>query len=107
MNALDQIRQTVLGWEGVTAHQHRFGGVEFRLGKRELGHIHGDWLVDIPFPMNVRNELIASGRVRPHHVLPQSGWISFYVRKDTDVAEAIQLLHRSYDIALKQKVGRS
>ncbi len=30
------------GWPGVTAHPHRFGGMEYRLGKRELGHIHGD-----------------------------------------------------------------
>lgn len=106
MSPLEQIQEAVLQWEGVTAHPHRFGGVEFRLGKRELGHVHGNRLVDIPFPMKVRNELISSGRVEPHHVLPESGWISFFIRRDTDVDEAIQLLHRSYDLAIEQKRGR-
>ena len=48
--AAAQINATVMQWPGVTAHPHRFGGTEYRLGKRELGHIHGDHLVDIPFP---------------------------------------------------------
>ncbi len=42
----------------MTAHPHRFGGTEYRLGKRELGHIHGDYLVDIPFPKKVRDEIM-------------------------------------------------
>ena len=41
-------------WPGVEAHPHRFGGTEYRIGKREIGHIHGDALVDIPFPTKVR-----------------------------------------------------
>jgi hypothetical protein len=48
--AKEQIVQAGLNWEGVTAHAHRFSGTEFRLGRREIGHIHGDTLVDIPFP---------------------------------------------------------
>ena len=36
----DRIEREVGSWEGVTTHEHRFGGVEFRLGKRELGHLH-------------------------------------------------------------------
>jgi hypothetical protein len=39
--ARQKIHETVLSWPDVTAHPHRFGGTEFRLGKRELGHIHG------------------------------------------------------------------
>ena len=51
---------------------HQFGGIEFRLNKRELGHIHGDCLADLPFPMSIRNELVNSGRASPRHVLPPS-----------------------------------
>jgi hypothetical protein len=69
---LKKIKKEILSWPNVTAEKHRFGGIEFRLNKRELGHIHGDHLADLPFPMKIRNELVNSGRVSPHHVLPQS-----------------------------------
>jgi hypothetical protein len=100
---MEKIQQTVAAWEGVSSHPHRFGGIEFRLGKRELGHLHGNYLLDIPFPWNVRNELVESGRVAPHHILPESGWISFYIRRNEDVDEAIKLLNLSFDIA-KEKI---
>ena len=70
------------------------------MGRREIGHVHGDRLVDIPFPLNVRNELVESGVAQPHHVLPKSGWVSVYLRDSGDVDRAIQLLRRSYEIAL-------
>jgi hypothetical protein len=101
--ARNAIENAVLSWAQVEAHAHRFGGQEYRIGKREIGHIHGDALVDIPFPTAVRDEVIASGRAQPHHILPDSGWISFYLRQPADIAEAIALLRMSYDIAAKQK----
>ncbi|RLT45322.1 MAG: hypothetical protein DWI57_00955 [Chloroflexi bacterium] len=100
------IVQTLLTWEGVTQHPHRFGGVELRLGSREIGHIHGDWLVDIPFPSKVRDEVVASGQAEPHHILPDSGWISRYLRQPGDLETAIALLGRSYAIALHQRSKR-
>jgi hypothetical protein len=101
--AREQIIQAILTWEGVTAHAHHFGGTEFRLGRREIGHIHGDALVDIPFPKKVRDEVVATGRAEPHHVLPESGWISFYLREPVDVERAIDLLRQSFELALKQR----
>jgi len=56
-----QITKAVLDWQGVEAHPHRFGGIEFRLGNQEIGHVHGDFLVDIPFPSRVRQEVVAAG----------------------------------------------
>jgi Family of unknown function (DUF5519) len=35
----------------------------------------GDALVDLPFPCKVRDELVATGRARPQHVLPETGWV--------------------------------
>jgi predicted DNA-binding protein (MmcQ/YjbR family) len=101
--AKEQIMQAVLTWEGVAAHSHRFGGTEFRLGRREIGHIHGDYLIDIPFPKKVRDEVIAAGRAEPHHILPQSGWISFYLHRPADVDRAIGLLRQSFELAAKQR----
>ena len=101
--ASKQIVDILLTWEGMEAHPHRFGGTEFRIGKREIGHIHGDSLVDIPFPKKVRDEIVAAGEAQPHHILPETGWVSFYLREDGDIARALALLKRSYEITLKQK----
>jgi hypothetical protein len=97
------IKAEVSTWGGITAHAHRFGGTEYRLGDREIGHVHGDGLVDIPFPTRIRNALVAVGAAQPHHVLPDTGWVSFYIRKPGDVERAIALLRRSYEIAVSQK----
>lgn len=101
------ITQVVTSWPGVTTHPHRFGGTEYCLGeRREIGHIHGDELVDIPFPIKVRNGLIAAGRAEPHHIRPEIGAVSFFLRESEDVQRAIELLRLSYEAAVKQKLGR-
>ena len=99
VNAAERIRSEVLSWEGVTAHSHRFGGVEFRLGKRELGHLHGDRLADLPFHRGLRDMLVETGRARPHHVLPETGWVSKDIESEEDVAEVIELFRLSYERA--------
>lgn len=104
--AQQQITNALLQWSDVTVAPHRFGGVEYQLGTREIGHIHGDTLVDIPFPTAVRNELVAAGQAYPHHVMPNSGWISFLIRNPEDVNQAIALLQRSYDLAQQQAARR-
>ena len=105
-NAQKVISETLLLWDGVSTTPHRFGGVEYRLGTREFGHIHGDHLVDIPFPKKVRDEIVNEGLAEPHHILPETGWVSFYLRLDEDVQRAVALLRRSYEIALRQKRSR-
>jgi hypothetical protein len=100
MSIRDRIAGEVLSWEGVTAAPHRFGGVEFKLGKRELGHLHGDRLADLPFPRRVRDELVESGRAKPHHVLPDTGWVSFWIESEDDVSRAVELFRLSYERAL-------
>ena len=88
------IEEELTSWDGVTAHPHRFGGVEFRLGRRELGHLHGDRFADLPFPRRLRDQLVAEGRARPHHVLPDSGWVTVPM----DDPEALTALFRiTYD----------
>ena len=99
----EEIHSLVIGWPGVTAHPHRFGGTEYRLGRRELGHVHGDSLADIPFAKRVRNELVTAGKALPHHVLPDSGWVSVPIRSPEDVQSVIELLRQAYDLAQKQR----
>src|ERR1700751_1187154 len=75
----------VASWDGVTTHEHRFGGIEFRVGGRELGHLHASF-ADLPFPRRIRDELVAAGHARPHHVLPNSGWVTVPMRTASEVA---------------------
>ena len=85
--------------QGVSAGPHRFGGTEYRLGRREIGHVHGDALVDIPFTKKVREELVAAGRAERHHILPESGWVSVWLREAGDVERAVELLRISFERA--------
>ena len=94
----ERIAKEILSWTDVTSEPHRFGGVEFRLNKREMGHIHGECVADLPFPMKIRNELVSSGRASPHHVLPKSGWISYWIDKgEEDVPAVIELFRMRYE----------
>lgn len=95
-SAIETVRAAVASWEGVTTHAHRFGGIEFRLGRRELGHLHAT-IADLPFPRRVRDELIAAGRARPHHVLPESGWVTVPMRTESEVANVIDLFQQNYE----------
>jgi hypothetical protein len=92
-----QITREVAGWKGVSVEPHRFGGIEFKVGRRELGHLHGSRLADLPFPVRVREELVAQGKAQPHHILPESGWVSFPIRDPSDVPAVIALFRLNFE----------
>ena len=94
-----QIEREVASWAGVTTHAHRFGGIEFRLGRRELGHLHGDELADLPFPRRIREMLVETGRAEIHRFRPVSGWVSKPIAGAQDVDDAIELFRLSYERA--------
>jgi hypothetical protein len=94
--AIETVRQAVAGWEGVTTHDHRFGGIEFRLGRRELGHLHRSF-ADLPFPRRIRDQLVGAGRAKPHHILPDSGWVTIPMRTAAEVENVIALLRQNYE----------
>lgn len=102
----ETIKHEVLSWDGVTSGAHRFGGLEFRIGNCEIGHLHGRHQVDIPFSARLRKELVATGKASPHHLYPNSGWISYYIRGVEDVPAAIALLRLNYDRLALRRCGR-
>ncbi|MFZ1880568.1 MAG: luciferase family protein [Gaiellaceae bacterium] len=85
----------ILTWEGVSRHEHRFGGLEFRLGKRELGHIHPEGWADFPFTARIRDMLVETGRATPHR-FGVKGWVS---RDLDDPNEVVELFRLSYERA--------
>src|SRR5437870_4619823 len=92
-----RIEREIASWPEVTVAPHRFGGVEFRRGRRELGHLHGSRLADLPFPVRVREQLVREGRAEPHHILPESGWVSYYIHDAGDVAPLVALFRLNYE----------
>lgn len=105
-NAAAKIREAMDRLKGVRAFPHRFGGTEYRLGRRELGHVHGKEMVDVPFPRRVRGEVITQGPAEEPHLLPRAGWVSCYLRRPEDADRAIALLERSFALALDQRSRR-
>jgi predicted DNA-binding protein (MmcQ/YjbR family) len=61
--------------------------------------------VDIPFPKAVRDEIVAAGEAEPHHILPNSGWVSLFLEENEDVERAIGLLKRSFQLAMAHRQG--
>ena len=53
----ENIKKEILSWPGVTSNPYQFGGIEFRVNKRDMGHIHGEKLPDLPFPIEIRKEI--------------------------------------------------
>ena len=102
-----KIDVVVGGWPGVSSGAHRFGGTEWRLGKRAIGHIHGNELVDILFPKRLRDELVAAHQAEAHQVRPDSGWITLPLRNDEDLKWAVVLLRCSYELARQRVAGRT
>jgi hypothetical protein len=93
-----RIEAEVGSWDGVTVHPHRFGGVEFRLGKRELGHLHQTW-ADLPFTSGIREMLVETGRAMPHRA-GVNGWVS------VDLEDAVELFRLSYERAQVARAAR-
>jgi hypothetical protein len=102
-----RIRRAVTGWPGVSTAPGEFGETDFVVHGRSIGHVHGGHQADIPFPRRVRDELVAAGRTGPHHVLPDSGWTTLYIRSDADAEEAIELLRINYDRINRRAALRS
>jgi hypothetical protein len=94
--AMEKLEAEVLRLAGTRLKVHQFGGIEF-IGSDgcELGHLHGHGLLDVRVGKARAEALLRDKRVRRHHVLPHSGWISFQIESAADVAFALELLSES------------
>jgi len=96
MKPLKKLEDTVASWPQISVHPHRFGGREFRFANAEVGHVHDGGIVDIPFPRSVRDELLKENLAEEHRWVPNSGWVTFRVRSDSDLQHAVWLMRLSY-----------
>ncbi|WP_433625420.1 luciferase family protein [Halomicrococcus sp. NG-SE-24] len=93
---VERLVDEVSNWPHVTAGQHRFGGTEFRVGPREIGHVHAWWMLDIAYLRKLRDVLVEEGQTRTHHLLAESGWTTYHVGSVDDYDHARWLLRLSY-----------
>jgi Family of unknown function (DUF5519) len=92
MRAISAIEDAVGRWPGMRVSVHRLGGIGFFHEGRESGHIHGNGLLDCFVGRDRSEALILERRALPHHVFPQSGWISFWIEDERDVSAALELI---------------
>jgi hypothetical protein len=97
-SAGQRIIDEATSWEGVEAGPGRRGELSLRVGRREIGHLHGDHAAHFSFPKPVWHELFDAGRVTYHPVFPDKpGPAARRIETDDDVRDVIALLRLNYE----------
>jgi hypothetical protein len=91
LRAMEMFENAIRHKYTIQRRPHRFGGVGFFIGTTEIGHLHGNGLLDLFVGKSFRAEEVRRGRAFPHHVFPDSGWISFWLKSSDDIALAVEL----------------
>lgn len=98
VTASRQITDEVGSWPGVEAGPGPRGEFGFRVGGRELGHLHGDFAAHFSFPKKLGLELRAEGRVVDHPVFPgKPGFGARAIEGEADVRDVIDMMRLNYD----------
>jgi Luciferase len=93
-----QITEEVTSWPGVEAGHGRRGEWSFKVGRREVGHLHGDHAAHFMFSGELGTKLKAVGRVVDHPVFPgKPGPAARRIEGEDDVREVIELMRLNYD----------
>src|SRR3954469_4879619 len=106
MTASEQITTEVTSWPGVEAGPGRRGEFAFRVGRKEIGHLHGDRAAHFGFPKSVWHELFDAGRIGYHPVFPgKPGFGARAIRTEDDVRDVIALMRLNYDRVLDREAA--
>jgi hypothetical protein len=107
MGATATLIDEVSSWDGIALEPGRFGSTRFMLGRRELGHLHGETTLDMPLPKSLKAELIERGEAREHRWAPPgSGWVTVALEPGpAGVERGAALLRERYEHALSLKRG--
>src|SRR3954471_18617667 len=101
--ASDRITEEVTSWPEVEAGPGRRGEYAFTLGRKELGHLHGDHAFHAGFPREVWHELFDQGRIDSHPVFPgKPGYGSRAIESEDDVRDVIAMIRLNYDRAVER-----
>jgi Family of unknown function (DUF5519) len=86
MDYLNEFREQVSSWPGVSMQPPRFGGMEFSFGSAETGHIHPDGILDISMTRAIHDVVLEEGLAEQLRWLPDSGF-SHAERKRLEVMD--------------------
>lgn len=98
------IREIVLevaSWPEVERSNYVYGGTEFRIFNRNVGHIHSNGLLDLPFKKQVRDLVIDHGMADWHHFGKKMMWVSVKISASEDFHKVRPLLLLSCFIKAK------
>jgi hypothetical protein len=96
--ASERITEVVTSWPGVMAGPGARGEFAFKVGGREIGHLHGDQAAHLAFPKDVWTRLYDEGRIDYHPVFPgRPGFGARRIESQDDVDDVIALLRLNYD----------
>ena len=96
--ASERITEEVISWPGVTARPGRRGEFAFSVGKREIGHLHGDHSAHFGFPKEIWAALFEQGRIDYHPVFPgRPGFGSHRIETEADIDDVIALMRLNYE----------
>jgi Luciferase len=96
--ASERITEEVTSWPGVAAGPGRRGEFAFKVGSREIGHLHGDRSAHFVLPKAVWSDLFAQGRIDHHPVFPdRPGFGARTIETDDDVEDVIALMRLNYE----------
>jgi hypothetical protein len=105
-SASEQITDEVTSWPGVTAGPGRRGEFSFRVGRREIGHLHGDHAAHFSFPKDVWSELRQQGRIGEHPVFPgRAGPAARRIASEADVRDVIDLMRLNYERTVAREIA--
>ena len=102
-SAGDRITEEVTSWPGVEAGPGERGEFSFKVGRREIGHLHGDHAMHTGFPKNLWTKLHEEGRIDYHPVFPgKPGYAARKIETEEDIRDVIELLRLNYDRAVER-----
>src|SRR3954469_8525103 len=94
----ERITEEVTSWPGVEAGPGSRGEFAFTVGRRQIGHLHGDRSAHFSFPKRIWAELHEQGRITEHPVFPgKEGPAARRIETEADVEDVIALMRLNYD----------
>jgi Family of unknown function (DUF5519) len=103
MTASEQITDEVTSWPGVQAGPGKRGEFAFKVGHREIGHLHGDHSAHFSFSKDVWAQLRDQGRITDHPVFPgRVGPAARRIDGPADVRDVIALMRLNYERAVER-----
>ena len=93
-----RITAEVTSWPGVEAGTGKRGEWAFTVGRKEIGHLHGDRVAHFGFPKSLWQELFDADRITYHPVVPgKPGFGARSIESETDIEDVIAMIRLNYD----------